>query len=64
MEKLRAEGLELSIFKITFQNALHLRKIQKFLKQDTGNYNALNLSTKILCSETNVMRNYKVLKYM
>lgn len=34
------------------------------LKQGTGNYNALNLSMKILCSETTVMRNYKVLKYI
>ena len=64
MEWLRAEGLKLSNFKITFQNALHLRKIQKLFKQDMGNHNALNLSMKILCSETTVMRNYKVLKHM
>lgn len=66
MEYLCAEGLELTIFKIAFQNALHLRKIQKLLKQSTGSYsyNALNLSMKILCSETNVMRNYIVLKCM
>lgn len=63
MEELRAEGLELSIFKITFQKTLHLRKIQNLLKHGKGNYNALNLTMWILRGETTVMRNYKVLKY-
>ena len=48
MEYLLEESLELSIFKITFQYALHLRTIRELPKQGMGNYNASYISMKIL----------------